>query len=58
MEVDPPSMDLTLEDSECQDMDDGGAMMVEDSEDGGTRRIFLLLSFVWILLIWLLLSDL
>jgi hypothetical protein len=36
MEVDPPLVDLTSEglmDSEYQNMDDGGAMLVEDSED-------------------------
>jgi hypothetical protein len=33
MEQDPPSVDLTSEDLEYQDVDDSGAMMVEDSED-------------------------
>jgi hypothetical protein len=37
MEQDPPSVDLTSGedsmDSEYQDVDDGGAMLVEESED-------------------------
>jgi hypothetical protein len=33
MEINPPLMDLMLEDLEYQDVDDGGAMLVEDLED-------------------------
>ena len=33
MEIDPPTMDLTSEVSDYQDVDDGGEMLVEDSED-------------------------
>jgi hypothetical protein len=33
MEQDPSSVDLTLDDSDYQDVDDGGAMLVEDLED-------------------------
>ena len=33
MEIDPSLMDLTSEDSNYQDVDDGGAMLVEDLED-------------------------
>ena len=33
MEIDPPLTDLTSEDSDYQDIDDGGVMLVEDLED-------------------------
>ena len=33
MEIDPPWTDLTSENSNYQNVDDGGMMLVEDSED-------------------------
>ena len=61
METDPPITDLSGDDStdsEYADMDDGGAMLVEDLEDEGIRRTlfqfqFLLPLFVWTLLVLL-----
>jgi hypothetical protein len=40
METDSPSMDLTSEDSDYQEFDDGGVMLVEDLEDEGNEEKF------------------
>jgi hypothetical protein len=58
MEINPPLMDLMLEDLEYQDVDDGGAMLVEDLEDERDQENivpiqFLLLLFGSTLPIWL-----
>jgi hypothetical protein len=37
MEIDPPTTDLTSEDLDYQDVDDGGVMLVEDLEDEGNE---------------------
>jgi hypothetical protein len=51
MEIDPPVTDLSEEDStdsEYADVDDGGAMLVEDSEDERENMAPLLPPIIWI----------